>query len=150
MDDILPTVLASAIASLGTIVVGFFTLGSSIRGQNRQGRSADHQQRDTALGKAADIALQAVEPFRQIVKEQNAQIAELRESSENATAELLVANEQLARLKEDNDAIVRNLQVLMQSLLLLIHRMDSGEVDEAEKHEMVKQAEEAINHMRSS
>lgn len=147
MGDLWLTILNAVLALAGPSVIAYFTFRGKKHETNSNADTTTNAQRDTALGKAADIALEAVEPFRQIVQEQTAMMATMRQEAEKASADMKIL---LSRIQRDNEGIIYNLQVIVQSLLLLVNRLDDADakVDPAEKAAILAKAEAAIKDMK--
>lgn len=142
MGDLIQTIVNGVFGLIGTISIGYLVFRKDRKGQQIEAEDAEKDRNDTALGKAAEIALQAVEPYQQIVAEQARQLKDNTTTLANATAELKM-------LREENASIIHNLQTIVQSLVDLVNNMESGKaIDPQKKAELLATATEAVSGLK--
>lgn len=142
MGDLIQTIVNGVFGLIGTISIGYLVFRKDRKGQQIEAEDAEKDRNDTALGKAAEIALQAVEPYQQIVAEQARQLKDNTTTLANATAELKM-------LREENASIIHNLQTIVQSLVDLVNNMEGGKaIDPQKKAELLATATEAVSGLK--
>lgn len=142
MGDLIQTIVNGVFGLIGTISIGYLVFRKDRKGQQIEAEDAEKDRNDTALGKAAEIALQAVEPYQQIVAEQARQLKDNTTTLASATAELKM-------LREENASIIYNLQTIVQSLVDLVNNMEGGKaIDPQKKAELLATATEAVSGLK--